>query len=119
MKLTDTNDDRPQRRSMEPLLVNSKSEELGEWRKELDEYYDQMQQFANREPDEIFMMLSAYTSRVSYIRSQIMRSNSRIMQAFRTGEIDPFINECDRQFKFWSRVQSVAQMDWNAQRNVT
>lgn len=119
MKLTEINTDRPYRKLMEPVLPENKSNDLSGWREELDGYFLQMQEFGNMEPDEIFMTLSAYTSRVSYIRSQIMRSSSRILQAFRTGEVDPFINECDRQFKFWSRVQSVAQMDWNAQKNVT
>jgi hypothetical protein len=119
MKLTDTNDNKVPRKQLGKVLSENKSPDILNWREELDDYYTQMQDFINDEPDEIFMRLSAFTSRVSFIRSQIMRSSSRMLQAFRTGEIDPFISECDRQFKFWSRVQSVYQTEASMTGKVT
>lgn len=89
------------------------------WQKELDGYFEEMYKFGDLEPDEIFRKLSAWTSRASYIRGQIVRINNKRMQWFRTQEIDPFITECDRQFKNWSRTFSVQSLDWNMQRGQT
>lgn len=86
--------------------------DISGWRDELDHYYLQMQQFEQCEPDEIFMALAGFSARVSEIRTRLVRMQTRISQAFRTQEVDPFINECDRQFKLWSRVQAVREMDF-------
>ena len=88
-------------------------------REEIDGYYREMIQFPAMEADEIFQRLSAYTARVSYIRSSMMRTDNRALVSLRTKEIDPFISECDRQFKIWSRVFSVQTLDWNLARNTT
>lgn len=95
------------------------SMKLKDLRLELDEYYSEMLRFRDMEPDEIFMRLSAYSARASYIRSDIMRAQNRTLTAFRTGEIDPFLTECDRQFKVWSRVFAVTSLDWNLARGQT
>lgn len=92
------------------------SMKLKDLRFELDGYYSEMLRFRDMEPDEIFMRLSAYSARASYIRSDIMRAQNRTLTAFRTGEIDPFLTECDRQFKVWSRVFAVTSLDWNLSR---
>lgn len=101
------------------ISTNASNDNLNGWMKELDGYYQEMQDFKNCEPDEIFMSLSAWTSRASHMRSMIHRSQSKIQQAFRTKQVDPFIDECDRQFKIWSRVFSVQTLDWNMQRGQT
>lgn len=85
---------------------------LEQWRAELDSYYMSMLEFNELEPDDIFRNLSAWTARVSFIRGQIVRSESKVWAAFRTKEIDFFLQECDRQFKLWSRVFSVSSLDW-------
>lgn len=85
-------------------------------RNEIDGYYKEMIGFPQMEADEIFMRLSAYTARMSFIRSSIMRTDNRLLVGLRTKEIDPFISECDRQFKIWSRVFSVQTTDWNLAR---
>lgn len=86
------------------------------WREELDGYYKEMSQFRYEQPDEIFMKLSGWTSRASYLRGLVFRSENRPLTAFRTKELDPFIAECDRQFKMWSRVFSVQTIDWQNQK---
>jgi hypothetical protein len=83
------------------------------WRDEVDSYYEEMIRFQYLEPDEVFAKLSSWTARISYIRTQIVRHENRVQAAFRTKEIDPFLAECDRQFKIWSRAFSVYSLDWN------
>jgi hypothetical protein len=83
-------------------------------REELDEFYDVMNSFPTFESSEIFQTIAAFTARASYIRSQIMRMpENRMMTNFRTKELDPFIEECDRQFKVWSRAWSVISQEWD------
>lgn len=72
-----------------------------------------MREFARSDLAEILMQLAAFTAYGSELRGQIQRADTRRLQAFRTKELDPFIDECDRQFKVWSRVQSVRQMEWD------
>lgn len=85
---------------------------------ELDGYYVEMKQFLSMEPTEIYMKLAAWSARASEIRSRLVRQESRKAQAFRTREVDPFIDECDRQFKIYSRIQSCRQQEWDMQRGV-
>ena len=86
-------------------------ESLEQWRSELDDFYDRMNNFAEDE-DEIFRSLSAMSARVSQIRSQVVRRENRALQVFRTQEVDLFLKECDRQFKIWSRILTVSQHEW-------
>lgn len=86
--------------------------DISGWRDELDHYFLSMQQFAQCEVDEIFMTLAGFSARASEIRSRLVRMQTRVSQSFRTQEIDPFLEECDRQFKLWSRVQAVREMDF-------
>ena len=86
-------------------------ESLEQWRAELDTFYDLMNDFGDYE-DEIFRSLSAMSSRVSQIRTQVVRKENRALQVFRTQEVDPFLKECDRQFKIWSRILTVSQHEW-------
>jgi len=101
------------------VVTNSKVGTLDGWLAEIDGYFSIMEKFGEAEPDQIFSYLSSWTARASHMRSMINRSESKIAQGFRTKQIDPFINECDRQFKLWSRVFSVQSLDWNMQRNMT
>lgn len=121
-EITLTNHEKFSRRVSEPdttIASPHTSMKLNDMRKEFDEYYSEMLRFRDMEPDEIFMRLSAYSARASYIRSDIMRAQNRTLTAFRTGEIDPFLSECDRQFKIWSRVFAVTSLDWNLARGQT
>lgn len=95
-----------------PLPINHGAEDVSAWRNEFDSYYQQMHLFREMEIDEILMALSAFSARASEIRSQLVRVDTRLHTAFRTKEVDPFLEEVDRQFKLWSRVQSVRDMDF-------
>jgi hypothetical protein len=109
--------------SDEPSTNQTRNQDKGtilkRWLAELDGYYRQMYDFGKIEPDEIFRYLSAWTARASFMRSQIQRSESKMLQGFRTRQIDPFIEECERQFKIWSRVFSVQSLDYNMSRGQT
>ena len=89
-----------------------------EWRNELDTFYERMQIFQSLGVDEIFMTLAGFSARMSGVRSQIVRNESRMMNAFRTKEIDPFIEECDRQFRVWSRFVSMQKFEYDVTRGI-
>lgn len=83
------------------------------WRQEIDNYYDEMRAFNSCDITEILRKLSSMSARMSAIRSQLVRSPKRVAAAFRTQEVDPFLEECDRQFKIWSRFQAVMTLEWD------
>jgi len=86
------------------------------WRREIDNFYVAMKQFPSNDGETILMSLSAFSARANEIRLALVRTETRQYTAFRTKEIDPFIEEVDRQFKVWSRFQSVRQMEWEVSR---
>lgn len=79
---------------------------------ELDAYYEVMQLLNKMDPSEVMQKLSSFSARASEMRSQLVRVDSRRSNAFRTREVDPFLLECDRQFKVHSRLQSFREFDW-------
>lgn len=81
-------------------------------RGELDAYFRSMQRFGDLEPDQILMVLSSYSARIGELRLQLIRRDTRRSNALRCKEIDPFIEECDRQFKIWSRIVAIREMDF-------
>jgi hypothetical protein len=83
---------------------------------EIDSYYEAMALFGQMDLGEILMRLAAISARASGVRSQVVRTESRRMAAFRSRELDPLIEEVDRQFKIWSRLQSVRSMEWDMSR---
>ena len=85
---------------------------------EIDGYYEIMKQFNQYEPAEIFLYIAAWSARASEIRSKIVRVESRRAQAFRTRELDPFLDELDRQFRIHSRVVTIRQHEWDMQKGV-
>ena len=97
--------------AVHPMRRRAGRQDLEGWRVELDDFYERMTSFANNE-DMIFFDLSAMSSRASQIRSLVVRQENKALQVFRTQEIDPFLRECERQFKIWSRVLTVSQHEW-------
>lgn len=86
-------------------------------REELDEYYVLMRAFRQNDPADNLVFISGFTARASQIRSNIVRmTEDRRIQNFRTKELDPFLTECDRQFKVWSRLISAIQLEWETSR---
>jgi len=92
---------------------------LQEYRDELDEFYVIMVDFKSMDVSEVLEMLASMTSRASQMRLNMNRKESSVNNQFRIKEIDPFISECDRQFKVWSRLLSVHMMDWEMSRKAT
>lgn len=85
-----------------------------EWRKEILSYLEDMYHFREEnDPIGIMKKLSAFSSRVSYMRNVAIRSNNKMVQSFRLEEIDPFLRESDFQFKVWSRISSVMAQEWD------
>jgi hypothetical protein len=86
---------------------------IAEWRKEILSYLEEMYGFREENnPIEIMKKLSAFSSRVSYMRNVAIRSSNKQVQSFRLEEIDPFLRETEFQFKVWSRVSSVVAQEW-------
>lgn len=118
MKLT-LEEHRPSARQG-PVSVASTPERgsVSGWRDELDEFYGTMKQFGGMEIDEILSHLSSFSARMSEVRGIIVRNEGRLSGNFRTKEVDPFLVECDRQYKIWSRQQAVRQHDWEMTREL-
>ena len=96
-----------------PPNKNSLSDvNLDRWKNEIFSFLEEMETLHREDDEEIFMKLSSWSARASHIRSFLILDSSRSYQSFRTGIIDPFIQECDRQFKVLSRALSVKQMQW-------
>jgi len=91
---------------------------LDGWRTEIDGYFEIMRDFPNLSPQDCLVALAAMSARVSEIRTQIVRLKTTRLEKFRTQEVDFFIAECDRQFKIWSRLISVAKFEHDVHRGM-
>lgn len=111
LELTDVKSDEPVKVGGSQAKSSTERQYLETWRREVDAYHQRMVGFSEVEPDDIFMDLAGISARMSEIRKDAVRSGRRDMNAFRTQEIDPLISECDRQFKYWSRVVTVRGID--------
>lgn len=75
-------------------------------RAELSQYREAMCKLKGQGTRDVLLQLSAWHARAVTMRAQVVRSESRRSNGFRTQEIDPFIEACDFQFRIWSRIQS-------------
>ena len=87
--------------------------DIASYLEELRGFFAEMKQLTSMDPTMAFMKLSAFSARASEIRSIIMEVQSKQGESFRLRQIDPFINECDRQFKVHSRIQAIRQQEWD------
>lgn len=78
---------------------------------ELDSWYRKMKTFPSREPTDILLLLSGWTARASEIRGMLWRINTTRASQIRIREIEPFLQECDRQFKIHSRIVSTREIE--------
>lgn len=83
---------------------------IGRWRTEILGYYQTMKEFNNMDPSDVFRSLSQFTARASEMRATISEHETKQQSSFRIKVIDPFIEECDRQFKVHSRTLSNEEM---------
>lgn len=96
----------------QPSLKSTEQTIVEQLRDEIDGYYIQLKTLTHLPPEEVFSVISAISARLTEIRGHLWRSESRRFAALRSREVDPLIEECDRQFKLHSRQQAVRQMDF-------
>ncbi len=78
---------------------------------EVDDYLRRLKTLNGLPPTEVFQTLSAISARLAEIRNRLIRVDNRRLTALRTKEVDPLIEEVDRQFKFHSRIQAVREAE--------
>lgn len=99
------------------LKSNPDRGSLDAWRKELDDFIAMMQDFATEDPDTVLQQISTIAARLTGIRSQIVRVESRALQAFRTREVDPLLDQIQFQFRVNSRRLSMMSLDFEMTRH--
>jgi hypothetical protein len=83
-------------------------------REEIDEAYADIKTFHNREPDEVFRMVSGHSGRLAELRGRIYRVENfaRQWQPIRAREIEPALDELAKQYQIASRLLTVRELDW-------
>lgn len=84
---------------------------LDAWREEISDCYQILKVLVDMDPSDAFRHLSQFSARASEMRSLISVREGREQANFRIKVIDPFLDECDRQFRINSRIQAVKEMD--------
>lgn len=98
------------------VSINRNERGLDGLRAELADFYVQMRDFPGRDISLVLAEIAAMSARASEIRHWTIQGETRPEAAFRTKQLDPFLDEVDRQFKVWSRVQAVRAMEWDMTR---
>lgn len=81
-------------------------------RPELVGYLKEMHTFQNSSNiEEVLRRLSGFSARASWMRNVLIKSPINEVVRFRIDEIDPFLQEVDRQFKIYSRILSSNQFE--------
>lgn len=86
---------------------------LVDWYDEIDKMHERMQDYPSMDVGEVLAHLAGVSARLSHIRTYLVRYPAGKASRFRTQIIDKTLEEVDRQFKAWSRVLSVRQMEWD------
>ena len=83
-------------------------------REEVSDAFADMRTFFHREPDEIMRMCGGHSARLSELRVLVMRIEDfrREWRSIRTRELEPAIEELQRQYQIASRLHSVRELDW-------
>lgn len=83
-------------------------------RAEIDDAFNDMRMFHNREPDEVIRLISGHSSRLAELRGRIHRVEDfhRQWRGIRTREIEPALEELGKQFQMASRQLAVRELDW-------
>lgn len=83
-------------------------------RVEVDDAFADMKTFFNREPDEIMRMAGGHSARLSELRVRVMRVEDfrREWKSVRTRELEPALEELERQYTIASRLHSVRELDF-------
>lgn len=105
----------PLRQPARTTVADSRTAEragLDELRSEIRGYLRMMQAFPTQDPDQVLLQISGFHARAAEIRSYLVSNESRLAQALRTKEVEPFLDHCDFQFRIHSRLQSIREMDF-------
>lgn len=83
-------------------------------RSEIDDAFADMRTFYTREPDEVIRMCSGHSARLSELRVRIQRVEDmrREWRNVRSREIEPALEELERQYAAASRLHSIRELDF-------
>lgn len=83
-------------------------------RGEIDDAFADMRTFHNREPDEVFRLISGHSARLAELRGRIARVEgiSRHWGPVRAREVEPALDELQKQYLIASRQLTVRELDW-------
>ena len=87
------------------------SDPFEKYREEINAYYLVLKNLTSMDPVEVFQHLSAFSARASELKTRLHRVDSNKANAFRTREVEPLIDEIDRQFKFHSRLLTYREIE--------
>lgn len=96
------------------ILIPEMGGSVDSIRGEINDAFADMRTFLSREPDEIMRMTSAHSARLSELRVMCMRAEDwyRPARDLRTRELEPTIEELEKQWRNASRLHSVRELDW-------
>lgn len=83
-------------------------------RDEINDAFADMKSFLNREPDEIMRITSGHSARLSELRVMCQRIEDWYVPArqLRVRELEPTLEELERQWRSASRLFTVRELDW-------
>jgi hypothetical protein len=81
---------------------------------ELDVYFEALKHLNQLDPVEIFQSLSAFSARATELRVRLARVETKRATTFRTREVEPLLEEIDRQFRVHSRLLTFRELEWKA-----
>lgn len=93
-----------------PAVV-ARGQGIDAWREEIKQYLAVMQNLRSQTSEEVFMSLSGWTARAVEMKIRLADSDLQRSRAFITRVLDPFIEECDRQFKYHSRMHATREFE--------
>lgn len=81
-------------------------------RREIDEYVKVMLGFAQLDPQEVLIQVSAIAARLNAMRIELHRLGNSPATHLRTKEVDPLIGAMDTQFKIHSRLLTAREFEF-------
>lgn len=91
---------------------------INDVRAELDAIFEDIKRMHEQEPDEVMVVCSARSARLSELRMLIYRVEDLLSywKPIRTHEVDPAMEELRFQFNLASRLLTQRQLDWDMTR---
>lgn len=62
---------------------------------------------------EVYVGIAGFRSRCFQMKVVALQSKDLSASRFIASEVDPFLDELTEQFKIWSRIGSIRQLDWD------